>query len=134
MLVTHLSAVAPSVVLLMMVVLLAMMLLVVLVLIFMVHIHLHITLMCSSIYYHVLSLLVILTVQPIIVGGCLGYRGSRGRRGLVGVSSSPSIDRRAITRKLAVVVILVLLWVVVGSSSRLLVAERSVRHLIPQID
>ena len=66
MLVTHLSAVAPSVVLLMMVALLAMMLLlVVLILEFMVHIHLHVALVSASVHHHVLPWLVILIIHTI---------------------------------------------------------------------
>ena len=65
MLVTHLSAVAPSVVLLMVVALLPMMLLVVLILELMVHVHLHVALVSSSIHHHVLPGLVILIIHTI---------------------------------------------------------------------
>ena len=77
MLVTHLSAVAPSVALLMMVALLPMMLLVVLILEFMVHIHLHIALVSpSSIHHYVLPWLVVLIIHTIGMRRRLGNRGA----------------------------------------------------------
>lgn len=76
MLVTHLSAVAPRVGLLMMVALLDMVLLVVLILELMVHVHLHVALVSASIHHHVLPWLVILIIHTVGMCWRLGNRGS----------------------------------------------------------
>lgn len=74
MLVTHLCAMVPNVVLLMVVVLLAMVLLVVMVLVFLAHVHVHVTLM-SSVHQHVWPLLVALIVKSVrVVIRRLGHR------------------------------------------------------------
>jgi len=70
MLMAHASAVTTQMVLLMVVMLLPVMLLVVLMLVFVIHIHLHVTLMSSPVHHHLLRLRMPLTVNAVWIVRC----------------------------------------------------------------
>ena len=81
---------------------------------------LHKSLMLSTVHHDVLTLLMALAVHRIrIVGRSLGYRRTRGRRGVIGVTTSATVHWRAGAGKMTrVVVLLIILVVIEWSGSR----------------
>lgn len=113
------------------------MLLVRLVLVLLGHVHLHIPLVPNpTIHHHVLALLVRLVEHAIrIVVGCLRDWRAGWRRCVVVIASSHVIDRRSIPRKMAMVMILlVMLRVIILASSGLLKPVRTICHRMNRAD
>lgn len=117
--------------------LLRMMLLMRLMLVLLCHVHLHVPLVAGTpVHHHMLALLVRLIKHAVsvMVGGLRDWRA--GRRGsIVTIPSSCIVDRRSVARKMAMVMILlVMLWVIILARSGLLEPVRTICHRMNKVE